>query len=81
MLVKGLQLEITGFVDVELFLLDHTSIFMDVTNKTLMIANESNTVKTYKLHSPREIISTMGKTGQDARRKRKPCRKVFIPYQ
>ena len=31
-----------------------------------------------EVHSPREIISTMGKTGQDARRKWKPCRKVFI---
>ena len=30
------------------------------------------------IHSPYEIISTMGKTGQDAWRKRKPCRKVFI---
>ena len=29
-------------------------------------------------HSPQEIISTMGKTGQDAWRKWKPCRKVFI---
>ena len=30
------------------------------------------------IHSPREIISTMCKTGQDALRKRKPCRKLFI---
>ena len=30
------------------------------------------------LHSPRQIISTMCKTGQDALRKRKPCRKLFI---
>ena len=30
------------------------------------------------VHSPREIISTMCKTGQDALRKRKPCRKLFI---
>ena len=29
-------------------------------------------------HSPREIISTMCKTGQDTLRKRKPCRKLFI---
>ena len=32
----------------------------------------------YKIHSPHEIISTIGKTGQDAQRKQKPCRKVFI---
>ena len=32
----------------------------------------------HKLHSPREIISTMCKTGQDALRKRKPCRNLFI---
>ena len=31
-----------------------------------------------QIHSPHEIISTMGKTGQDARRKGKPCRKVSI---
>ena len=31
-----------------------------------------------KVHSPREIISTMCKTGQDALRKRKPCRNLFI---
>ena len=31
-----------------------------------------------QLHSPREIISTMCKTGQDALRKRKPCRNLFI---
>ena len=30
------------------------------------------------LHSPRKIISTMCKTGQDALRKRKPCRELFI---
>ena len=30
------------------------------------------------IHSPHEIISTMGKTGQDVQRKRKQCRKVFI---
>ena len=30
------------------------------------------------VHSPREIISTMCKTGQDALRKRKPFRKLFI---
>ena len=30
------------------------------------------------LHSPHEIISTMGKTGQNASQKRKPCRKIFI---
>ena len=30
------------------------------------------------LHSPHEIISTMGKTGQDAQQKWKPCRKVFV---
>ena len=51
MQVKGLQLEITGFMDVGLFLTICilVCIFMDVTNKTLMMANESNTVKTYKL--------------------------------
>ena len=31
-----------------------------------------------QVHSPHEIIITMGKTGQDARWKRKPCREVFI---
>ena len=30
------------------------------------------------VHSHREIINTMCKTGQDALRKRKPCRKLFI---
>ena len=30
------------------------------------------------IHSPHKIISMMGKTGQDARQKQKPCRKVFI---
>ena len=33
---------------------------------------------TPEIHSPREIISTMCKTGQDALRKWKPCRKLFI---
>ena len=61
MQVKGLQLEITGLkflyiirnwmmiimlMDVGLFL---TSIFIDVTNKALTMANKSNTVTTYKL--------------------------------
>ena len=32
----------------------------------------------FDVHSPREIISTMTKTGQDALRKRKPCRNLFI---
>ena len=32
----------------------------------------------FHLHSPHEIISTMGKTGQEKRWKSKPCRKVFI---
>ena len=31
-----------------------------------------------ELHSPREIISMICKTGQDALRKLKPCRKLFI---
>ena len=30
------------------------------------------------MHSPHEIISTMGKTGQDPWRKRKPCRESSI---
>ena len=30
------------------------------------------------LHSPHEIISMMGKAGQDAKQKQKLCRKVFI---
>ena len=29
-------------------ILDYTSIFIDVTNKTLKMANESNTITTYK---------------------------------
>ena len=49
MQVKGLQLEITGLIHGCWAILDYTSTFMDVTNKTFMMANESNTVKTYKL--------------------------------
>ena len=37
-----------------------------------------NKIELRNIHSPREIISTMCKTGQDALRKRKPCRELLI---
>ena len=35
-------------------------------------------LKNFNIHSPREIISTMCKTGQDTLRKQKPCQELFI---
>ena len=44
----------------------------------LFVFNPSQVLDANSIHSPREIISTMCKTGQDALQKRKPCRNLFI---
>ena len=46
-------------------------------HKDVRLAWQSH-VQREDTHSPHEIISTMAKTGKEAWRKRKPCRKVFI---